>query len=78
MRNAIKFHSRVEGNFSLNCQRFEQILNACQQIPTKTINEREVEDLGKRLSVMIYSCRRMKRLKSYMGWYSNILKALTF
>mgnify|MGYP003428901299 FL=1 len=28
--------------------------------------EREVEDLRKRLSVMIYSCRRMKRLKLYM------------
>lgn len=47
MRNAIKFRSRVEDNFSLNCQRFVQILNACQQIPAKTINEneREVEDL---------------------------------
>jgi hypothetical protein len=30
MRNAIKFRSRVEENFSLNCQRFVQILNACQ------------------------------------------------
>jgi hypothetical protein len=40
MRNAIKFRSRVEENFSLNCQRFVQILNACQ---TTKIYERDYQ-----------------------------------